>query len=822
VVLSEAEGPPACAAASAGRGSWSEVNMNQNKGSSMRSMYVSICALSLCIAAHVARGAEVYVSPAGDDNNDGSITAPLATIEAARDKADQLKGSATPVTVFLRGGTYYLNAPIVFGPANSGTAQGPIVYTAYPGEKAVISGGIKVTSAWAVSSGQIMVTTIAPNVKVDQLFLNGKRQILARYPNFDSTLALDGFAAGCLSATRVALWSNPTEGPGYIRGLQTSRWGGESFIITGKNATNNTITQQWVGDNNRGSLLHASYRMVENIFEELDAPGEWYYSKPTGKLYFYPPAGADLGSAVIELASQDELIHIVGTSASKVQYLSFKGLTFTHTYRTLFSKTYEGILQSDWCLARAGCIFIQDAERIRVESCLFDQIGGNGIFMSGYNRNHVVYNNTFIDAGASCVLMVGLQSAVRCPSSWSSTPTCTDKTPGPLTADYPAFIRVDNNLMHHFGRFEKQTAGVDLSMTEMDTVRHNTIDNCPRAGINFTDGCWGGHVIEYNWVYKSVLETGDHGPFNAWGRDRNSRWPDDSSATQLDAMYPTIVRNNRFEGPARDFGIDLDDQASNYLQYNNLLIGGGLKLQWNRYNTYLNNIVVRGGNVQFHGVWTKSADYAARNIFVGPYIYGTCCFSTGANIPDTIKNNIRQFDSNVVYNSGNPPTVMSWPLDTTKTLYTWAQWQAAGLDVHSSIADPLFSDTTQTWANYAPRGDFSVKTGSPALALGFKNFPMDSFGVMQVSDVAIHYPSVNDAKGPYDARGAVHYREGRLFVSCDGDYRVTVLTAAGRTLKAYKGKGATGFAFSPQTGTGIYLAVVRTKNGTVTRRFMVN
>jgi hypothetical protein len=786
----------------------------------MRLTYVALSVLLLCIAAQVARGAELYVSPTGDDKNAGTIGSPIATLTAARDKADQLKAGNTPVTVYFRAGTYYLDTTVVFGPANSGTALAPIVYTSYQGEKAVISGGIKVTSPWTVSSGQIMVTAIAPNLKVDQLFLNGKRQILARYPNFDSTQILDGYASGCLSAARVALWSNPAEGPGYIRGLQTSLWGGESFIITGKNAANNTITQQWVGDNNRGSALHPSFRMVENIFEELDASGEWYYSKPTGKLYFYPPSGTDLGSAVIELASKEGLVRIVGTSAAKAQYLTFKGLTFTHTYRTLFSGTYEGILQSDWCLVRAGCVFIQDAERIRVESCVFDQIGGNGIFMSGYNRNHVVYNNTFINAGASCVLMVGLQSAVRCPSSWSSTTTCTDKTPGPLTNDYSAFIKVENNRMDHFGRFEKQTAGVDLSMTEMDTVRHNTIDNCPRAGINFTDGCWGGHVIEYNWVYKSVLETGDHGPFNAWGRDRNSRWPDDSSTTKLDAMYTTIVRNNRFEGPSGDFGIDLDDQASNYMQYNNLLIGGGLKLQWNRYNTYLNNIVVRGGNVQFHGVWTKSADYGARNIFVGPYIYGTCCFSTGASIPDTIKNNVKQFDSNVVYNAGSPPTITAW--GSTATLYTWAQWQAAGLDAHSSIADPLFTDTTKTWANYLPRGDFSVKAGSPALTLGFKNFPMDSFGVMQVSNVAVKNP-FPDLGRPDNTRSIVQVRGGRLMVSYDGDYQVRITSVSGRTLSVYKGKGGTVIDLGLKMGgAGIYFAVISSKNGKEIRRFIMN
>jgi hypothetical protein len=52
-----------------------------------------------------------------------------------------------------------------------------------------------------------------------------------------------------------------------------------------------------------------------------------------------------------------------------------------------------------------------------------------------------------------------------------------------------------------------------------------------------------------------------------------------------------------------------------------------------------------------------------------------------------------------------------------------SEWQAAGLDVHSVEADPRFVD---------PAGfDYQVKPGSPALELGFENFPMDQFGVIQ-------------------------------------------------------------------------------------------
>jgi hypothetical protein len=616
-------------------------------------------ALVFCVT-FLAFSVEIYVSPTGNDAATGTITAPLATLAAARDKADQVKAGNAQVTVYLRGGTYYLSAPLVFGPANSGTVAAPIVYTAYGSEKPVISGGIKVTSAWTVSSGSIMVTTIAPNINVDQLFLNGKRQVMARYPNFDSTQRLDGYAADCISATRVSRWANPAEGPGYIRALHNGEWGGNDYIMTGKTGT--TINYTWVGDNNRGNQPHATYRMVENLFEELDAAGEWFYRKSTGQLFFWPPAGTNLSTSAIELANLEELVRIVGTSsttANCARYIQFKGITFTQTYRTLFgSKPFETILKSDWAIVRAGTVFMRYAENIRIENCLFDQIGGNGVFMSGYNRNHLIYNNTFNYGGATAVALVGDTSSVRCPNSWGSLPACTDRTPGPKTSDYPAFITVFNNMVNHSGRFEKQSAGINLSMTECDTICHNTVHDCPRACINFTDGCWGGHIIEYNWAYNSVEETGDHGPFNAWGRDRNERFKTDTTATTLDARKLTIIRNNRFESKQGNFGIDLDDQASNYLQYNNLLFGGGLKLQWHRYNTYLNNILVNGADIQMHGVWGGGQEYVARNIMTTsrPYYIGFFNVTSANQNVDSVWRNVKMIDSNCI---GSNPSVGS-------------------------------------------------------------------------------------------------------------------------------------------------------------------
>lgn len=79
---------------------------------------------------------------------------------------------------------------------------------------------------------------------------------------------------------------------------------------------------------------------------------------------------------------------------------------------------------------------------------------------------------------------------------------------------------MEDNLIHDIGLVEKQVAGIQIQVAREINVRHNTIYRVPRAAINIGDGSFGGHVIEYNDAFATVLETSDHGAFNSWGRDR--------------------------------------------------------------------------------------------------------------------------------------------------------------------------------------------------------------------------------------------------------------------------------------------------------------
>ena len=268
-------------------------------------------------ASSAATARDYYVATNGSDSNAGTLQAPFATLAKAQSAVRQALSSGTgPINVWVRGGTYYLAQTLTFGLQDLGTAASPVTYSNYQNESVTLSGGQLLHPTWSTYSGNsnIKVATIGTGFNFDQLFLNNQQQILARYPNYNPNVAiLNGYStyADVFSKSRVAKWHDPTTGD--VRALQCSAWGGESYKITG--VTNGSVNMSWVGDNNRGNCIDNSHLMVENIFEELDSAGKWFYNKTTGNLYFWPPAGTNLATAKFETASLDELIHVQGTSS---------------------------------------------------------------------------------------------------------------------------------------------------------------------------------------------------------------------------------------------------------------------------------------------------------------------------------------------------------------------------------------------------------------------------------------------------------------------------------------------------------------------------
>jgi hypothetical protein len=81
--------------------------------------------------------ADFVVAPGGDDAGPGTRERPFATVGRAREAVRALKAKK-PATVLLRGGTYFFPETLVFTPEDSGTAEAPVTYAAWPGEKPVL------------------------------------------------------------------------------------------------------------------------------------------------------------------------------------------------------------------------------------------------------------------------------------------------------------------------------------------------------------------------------------------------------------------------------------------------------------------------------------------------------------------------------------------------------------------------------------------------------------------------------------------------------------------------------------------------------------
>jgi len=714
-------------------------------------------------------GDEFFVSTTGDDSNPGTQDKPFQTLAAAQAavRADANRGSK-PIWVTVASGTYHVGKTIVFTSADSGTQAAPVTYRG--GGTAILSGGVSLGGlTWAAYKNGIMQAAVpastfanysfddgkdAPGVNSSTpgssnatygfssvLFLNGERQHMARYPNYkDPTQAYGGNASD--AGSRPGSWAHPptSSQPAYLHGVHGQLWGSEDYVVTSKSQQNGPLC------NGRPQGVNGT-QFIENGFDELDAPGEWYYDRTgiagtAGTLYFYPPAGVDLTQAssyTLEMAVIERIFEFDGgcgsgaartlgdggaglTSYSKastcastppVQWVTLDGFHYVDTLRT-FPSCNEQLLRSDWNIYRGGAIFVTGGENVTISNSFFDQIGGAGVFVSGYNDSVAVTGNLFIDTGSSAILFMGTNNAVRNALFGYGAGTVPvnqlDMTPGPQTNDYPSNCSATENLIHDIGDPELQVAGVAIDMADSITVSHNSIYNMPRAGINVGDGCWGGHMISYNDVFATVLFTGDHGSYNSWGRDRY--WDSSTGSIEsrvgttpnslplLDAVKPITMAHNRWRCD-QGWDVDLDDGSTNYVFTDNIFLSGGLKWREGYYRDGENNVLVQqnttpcapnaavsdvSGCLSVH-VWPKgSGDVFIHNIFWG----------LAPDSPDAYG---KEIDYNLYQSAAELSTAQG-------TYHT---------DAHSASGNPNFVDPTN--------GNFQLGASSPATALGIVSLP---------------------------------------------------------------------------------------------------
>ena len=481
------------------------------------------------------------------------------------------------------------------------------------GENNTVIEGCRKIDNW-VDEGNGVFSAVT-EYDADALYISNEKYQMARFPKYNPDMRIfGGFSRDVLSKAKADEWKNPKGA--YIHAMHRHNWGGYSYEVTGKDENGNlTYIGGW--QNNRQMGMHSDFKYIENVREEMTEPGEWYFDKENKRIYVILKSGHTLDNAYICVNS--------GFFAfERCKNVSLENIKIRRAKRT-FMLTDEPLLRSDWTIYRGGAIYFTNSSDCTVSRCSLSDVGTNGVFVDGKNSNITISKCHFKDLGASGVCFVGKPSSVRSPlfeATKSQSFLEIDKKKGPKSNEYPKGCTVDNCLIERVGVVEKQATGVEISMSYGISIINTSIYDASRAGINISEGTFGGHLIDGCDVFDTVKETGDHGSFNSWGRDRFWHLYDLPSSeiykyAFLDCIDKTVIRNSRFRCD-RGWDIDLDDGSSNYEIYNNLCLNGGIKLR-EGFGRYVHNNITVNNSIHMHVWYENSGDVVENNIIFTEY-----------------------------------------------------------------------------------------------------------------------------------------------------------------------------------------------------------
>lgn len=639
-----------------------------------------VCALVL---ACIANGAEIYVAPSGNDGNVGTKAAPFATLQRARDAVRQMKQAGPlkePVTVWLRGGIYELREPIVFTSADSGTANAPIAYASLPGERAVLSGGKRLTGTWSPTPGKPFWQLDVPEARDGRwvfysLYVNGHSRMRARYPNYgEKVLRAEGREPG--GDPRQALqyfpgdvdpsWSNPTDIDVVLLCSWTPTIHRIKEIIPERRAI------RFFSSHGRSvNFWERNFRYyLSNVFEALDQPGEWYLNRHTGKLYYFPMPGEDMATAeVVAPVMKSRMIEFAGKPAEgqSIEHLHFRDLHVRHLDGDM--DRYNGVY-------RQGHMYLDSAVSARglrnasFQRCEFAQLGEYAMELADGCQDITIRQCHFWDLGAGA-MQLGVTDLGT---------LLADAEPG--TAGKPEIavhgLVVDNNCIHRLGTIWHGCYGIVNRFASQTQITHNEI----------YDTHWDAIGLDARWNWKG--EKYSHGNVVAYNRLHHlglGYHTDAAGVYQFGPLDTHIHHNLVHDTFAYPYicgfaGLYLDQQSRGALVENNLVYNvDWFALFQNQGvdNVFRNNIaafardglISRGG---LNSTWKANHLEAVRNIYITDDEIAIGRGWAPGEKPPVLANN--------VYHT------LAKDTELTFDGKSFAEWQAEGQDKGSIIGDP--------------------------------------------------------------------------------------------------------------------------------------
>lgn len=695
--------------------------------------------------------ADFFVSPDGSDLNPGTEDRPFASLARARDAVRGLKadGGARDFRVMLRGGNHRIRETVVFSLEDSAAPGKTIRYEAYPGETPVLTAGVPV-SGWKkeenppaglpeVARGNVWSAPVPENLATFRTLYDGtKRLPRARGKGFQPTDKAPSWNVPDQQSLRYPKGALPpwselrdaellliTAAPWSMNLLPLESVNEETLVMRTAIPGTYALTQPIFGH-------FPESAWIENTASALDQAGEWMLDTTRRRIYLWPTGvtpGDDIAAPCLtEIIRIEGAIDYDGPADQPVKGLVFRGLGFTRADRFVWEKNREGLgIQHDWeMFNRPTAMFrMRGAEDCAVEQCRFSNSGASAIRLDLHARNNRIHGNEIEHVGGTGILLAGY---------------------GPGTKDVNRNNRVTRNHIRNIGEIHWHSPAIFVWQSGENLIGNNLVHHTPYSGIVVS-----GRIVldrtgkaecsrtarwhEIDRVLKSLpadwkaREPLLHSRNNQIVRNEIHHtvevMTDGNGVYVSGAGAGNIVRENLVHDcPSANFAEGIrcdDDQFETTIDRNILWRLGGLA-------TY---ICIKGKNDVTHNIMAAPLNPPGRgmlsleppkndpiagavirhNVFLTSRKDDRICFQGMNYYGREARLAECQVDRNIYHNSADP----EWGKRHL------ADEQGRGSEANSIVADPRFVDPDA--------GDFRLKPGSPAAALGFEPIDKTQIGL---------------------------------------------------------------------------------------------
>lgn len=482
---------------------------------------------------------ELFVSPSGSDENDGSFDTPFKTIEKAKEAVKLLTPNQDgDIVVNIMPGYYFLSETLKFDETDSGKDDYKVIYKGYNSfDKPVLGGGIRITD-WQKQANGIWKADASNVTDTRHLFVNGMTAQRARskytyvgaeyYTEPDSQYEKDGFT---LSKNNFPNLQKPQDAELLWDLYWTSQrtpvkdvaYDGDNVnIILDQPSFNRSLNK----NNKTTSPSTQAVFYIENDLGLLDEEGEFYFDKDTKQIYYLPFPEEDMETAETYVSVTEFLVKAEGASnKNRVENLEFNNLSFKYgewhevgEFGLVIEQAdqyFDGVnnrgLRGNYMIPAQTAV--NNAKNINFIGCEFKNMGSGALSMVNSVSDCKIQGNIFTDIGGSGIVI----------GHWDHVNTMPDGV------DRTTNIEICDNVIRRAAQSFNSTCGISVYYVSGVNIHHNDLKDLPYTGITMGWG-WeaedivstGNNHIDYNRIVDVMENLKDGGSIYTLGPIRNS------------------------------------------------------------------------------------------------------------------------------------------------------------------------------------------------------------------------------------------------------------------------------------------------------------